>query len=61
MGVSSFLVLAGTMENTPFTFLPQDFTQKILRYRLPAFVDFMERGCHSPVAGERRFYYGLTR
>jgi hypothetical protein len=32
MGVSSFLVLAGTMENTPIPFLPQDFTQKILHY-----------------------------
>jgi hypothetical protein len=32
MGVSSFFVLAGTMENTPLSFLPQDFTQKILRY-----------------------------
>jgi len=28
MGVSSFLVLAGTMENTPFIFLPQEILHR---------------------------------
>jgi len=30
---SPFLFLHRTMENTPFIFLPQEFTHKILRYQ----------------------------